>query len=226
VRAAGRTGWWLGVLCGVTGAGGVWAFDAVHVDSILPDEAFFRAATCGALPGKPCAAPAVIWPRTGLTLTVIPPPPEKGLIFRLLLSLSVDYAIDRINAAGSGLTITRSTDPAADIRLSVTDAVDGTRMPDEPGLSGSGVMGVGYTTVWSGTDNRISDASILISASISPTEIVSVVLEEIFQATGPLFDIDGPAYEGVSILSQNSNATVTIAGQDARLLRWLYPPEP
>nr|WP_240335448.1 DUF2927 domain-containing protein [Pseudotabrizicola algicola] len=87
-------------------------------------------------------------------------------------------------------------------------------------------MGVGYATVWSTPDNRITEASILISAQISPADIVSVVLEEIYQSTGPLFDIDSPAYEGVSILSQNANSTVTIAGQDAALLRHLYPPEP
>ena len=39
------------------------------------------------------------------------------------------------------------------------------------------------------------------------------------------FDIEGKAYEGLSILSQTSNQTTAIRGQDARLLRWLYPPE-
>jgi hypothetical protein len=56
--------------------------------------------------------------------------------------------------------------------------------------------------------------------------MASVVLEEVFQTLGPRFDIEGAAYEGVSILSQTSNATTRIIGQDARLLRWLYPLRP
>jgi hypothetical protein len=43
------------------------------------------------------------------------------------------------------------------------------------------------------------------------------------QSLGFLYDIEGQAYDGVSILSQTSNATTTIAGQDAALLRLHYP---
>lgn len=206
--------------------GAAQAFDGVTVDGILPDADFFRAATCGAAPGQDCRHPPLSWPKQTLTLAVIPSDAQSGLIFRMLLSASVDYAIARINGAGSGLTITRIAGPEADIRLSLTDATDGSPIPEVPGVSGAGVMGVGYASLWWTPDHKITDASILISTAITPGEIVSVVLEEIFQTTGPVFDIDAAAYEGVSILSQTSNATLTIAGQDARLLRHLYPPEP
>lgn len=207
-------------------AGPIRASDVVWVDGLLSDTDFFRAATCGAPPSGACRHPGVTWPKRDLTLAILPSPSQTGLIFRLLLATTVDYAIAQINAAGSGLTITRVAGPVADIRLSVTDLPEGSQVPDVPGMSIAGTMGVGYATVWWTPEHQITDASILISAAITPNDIVSVVLEEIFQTTGPLFDIDSPAYEGVSILSQSSNATVTIAGQDARLLRHLYPPEP
>jgi hypothetical protein len=97
-------------------------------------------------------------------------------------------------------------------------------MTDTPGFSGAGVMGVGFATVWSGADNTISEAVILISTSITPTDLTSVMLEELTQTLGFPYDIEGTAYEGVSILSQGSNATTGIAGQDAALLRLHYPP--
>lgn len=202
------------------------ASDGVQVAGLLSDADFFRAATCGAAPGEPCQQDAIRWPKTELTLAVLPPEVDTGRFIPLLLSVSVDYALRQINRTGANLRITRVYDADADIRVALTDATEGTVMPDQPGISAPGEMGVGYASVWSTPDNQITEASILISSQIRATEMVSVVLEEIFQTTGPLFDIDSPAYEGVSILSQNANSTVTIAGQDAALLRHLYPPEP
>ena len=218
--------WALGFAAGVALTGTGWAFDAVQVTALLSDEDFFRAATCGAAPGDACKSPVLKWQKRDLTLAIVPSETGAGLIFGMLLSTTVDYALLQINRAGSGLTITRIGGPTADIRVALTDVAEGSTLPDVPGISAPGEMGVGFTTVWSTPDHIITDASILISNAITPNDIVSVVLEEIFQATGPVFDIDSPAYEGVSILSQTSNATVTIAGQDARLLRHLYPPEP
>lgn len=86
-------------------------------------------------------------------------------------------------------------------------------------------MGVGYMTVWSDENNLITEAVILISTAITDQDLTSVMLEEMTQSLGILYDIENPAYEGVSILSQTSNATTTIEGQDAALLRWLYPPK-
>ncbi|MFN4153049.1 MAG: hypothetical protein ACK4HF_00195 [Paracoccaceae bacterium] len=211
-------------LCGLASAAP--GSDGVTVDGLLPDADFFRAAACGAAPGQPCVQDPLRWPNTDLTLTVLPSQVATGPFMRALLSVSVDYALLQINGAGSGLNITRVAGPEADIRLTFTEATEGSPVGEVPGISAPGVMGVGYASVWSTPDNRILKASILISGGITPGEMVSVVLEEIFQSTGPLFDIDSPAYEGVSILSQTSNATVTIAGQDAALLRHLYPPGP
>ncbi|MBL9050411.1 MAG: hypothetical protein JNK19_09905 [Tabrizicola sp.] len=74
--------------------------------------------------------------------------------------------------------------------------------------------------------DEITDSMILFSTGLTDAGIPSVELEELFRPLGPSYHNEGPAYEGVSILLQTSNATTTIAGQDAALLRWLFPPQP
>jgi predicted RNA-binding protein Jag len=49
------------------------------------------------------------------------------------------------------------------------------------------------------------------------------MLEELFQTLGFIYDIENRYYEGRSILSQDSNATTTLIGQDRKALRRLYP---
>jgi hypothetical protein len=63
----------------------------------------------------------------------------------------------------------------------------------------------------------------LISQDISEDDLPSVALEELFQCLGFIYDIENRYYEGRSILSQDSNATTTLAGQDRMILHRLYP---
>jgi hypothetical protein len=69
----------------------------------------------------------------------------------------------------------------------------------------------------------VTEAALLISQNIETGDLTSVMLEEVFQCLGFLYDIENPAYEGVSILAQDSNSTTTISGQDRAILRMLYP---
>ncbi len=198
--------------------------DGVAADGPLPDEAFFRLVTCGAPPGGPCRKPILRWGKPRLTLTVAAgdePPPEG---FEARLADAIDNALAEINAAGTGLMIVLADSDKADITVRVTSLGEGAILTETAGFSGEGVMGVGYMTVWSDDQDRITEAVILISTTIADADMKSVVLEEITQSLGVLYDIENPWYEGVSILSQTSNETVAIEGQDAALLRWLYPP--
>lgn len=81
-------------------------------------------------------------------------------------------------------------------------------------------------TLWANVSDKITDSMILFSTGLTDADIPSVVLGLLFQSLGPSYHNEGPADEGVSILLQTSNATTTIAGQDAALLRWLFPPQP
>jgi hypothetical protein len=121
--------------------------------------------------------------------------------------------------------VIRLTDrPLADIRVMPTALTKGTAMTDVPGFSGPGIMRVRDMTIRSDDADRTAEAIILISNAITEEDLPSVMLEEIAKAPGPLYDIESPAYEGVSIPSQTSTETPTIAGQDAALLCWLCPP--
>lgn len=198
-------------------------FDAVVTPGLLPDVAFFALATCGATPLGACQGPKVRWAKPQLTLALLPGDAVLVPSMQRLLDQALDHALAQINSAGAGIALRRTDRRGADIRVYVSAAQPGETMVSRPGISAPGIMGVGYSTIWWNARDEITEATILISTAMEAHDMQSVVLEEVFQALGPRFDVQGSAYEGVSILSQDSNATVTIEGQDARLLRWLYP---
>ena len=200
-------------------------FDGVAAPGLLSDAELYRLATCGALPGGDCRGPVLRWERPVLTLTVVPgedPVPEG---FAMPLIRAALHAVDEINAVGAGIRIEMIPTGPADITIRPTALKEGTVLTDRPGFSGAGVMGVGFMTVWSGEDDIITEAVILISTGITDADLTSVVLEEVTQSLGFLYDIEGPDYESISILAQDSNVTTEIAGQDAALLRLHYPPD-
>ncbi|MCX7287723.1 MAG: DUF2927 domain-containing protein [Rhodobacterales bacterium] len=198
--------------------------DGVVASALLSDSDLYRLATCGADPGGACRSPVLRWPRSDLSLRIArataPGPPG----FDARLRDAALQAIAQINGVGAGITISLTGADTADITIRPTQLAEGAVLTEVPGFSGAGIMGVGYMTVWSDEADAITEAVILISTSITEADLRSVMLEEMTQSLGFLYDIDGPAYEGVSILSQTSNATVTLEGQDAALLRLHYPP--
>lgn len=199
--------------------------DGVSSSGRLADEDFFRLVSCGAPPGGPCRGAVLTWPKRKLTVRLdlgdvaVP----EGFEPRLLAA--VTHAITQINGAGARVHLSFTPRKGADITIRATDVPEGTELEEIPHFSGSGTMGVGYMTVWSDDNDHITEAVILISTAITDQDLTSVMLEEVTQSLGLLYDIENPAYEGVSILSQTSNETTTIEGQDAALLRWLYPPK-
>jgi Protein of unknown function (DUF2927) len=198
--------------------------DGIAVAQRLSDQDLYRLATCGAPPGGDCVTSALRWPKARLTVRIATgnDPLPRGFEPRLVRAAS--RAITQINRAGAGITLSLTQADRADITIRPTDLPEGTVLTNIPGFSGRGILGVGYMTVWTDGSDAITHAVILISTAITDSDLTSVMLEEVTQSLGFLYDIDGPAYEGVSILSQTSNATVTIAGQDAALLRLHYPP--
>ena len=84
-------------------------------------------------------------------------------------------------------------------------------------------IGVGYMQINWDDALRITDGTIVIAADIAPQDVRSVVLEELTQSLGFLYDIENTYYEGVSIFSQDSNETISITGQDRAVLRLHYP---
>ena len=93
----------------------------------------------------------------------------------------------------------------------------------EPGVQDGQQIGAGYVYVYWDADKTLSQSTILIAQDIGLTEINSIVLEEITQSLGFLFDIENSTYENVSIFAQDSNSVLSLTGQDAAVLRLYYP---
>lgn len=200
------------------------ASDGVATEGRLSDKDFYRLATCGATPGGDCQGPVVRWNSTQLTIAVSPPHRRYPPALAKKVSAALDRAIAQINGAGSAIRITRDdslTDP--DIIVSLPALSEGDKTRGIPRIPNGHVIGVGFMWLWWNERGNITEASMLIADDITERDLQSVVLEELFQCLGFLYDIENRYYEGRSILSQDSNETTTITGQDRMILRTLYP---
>lgn len=214
-----------GVLALVLAAGAALAqSDGVASVGRLSDADLYRSMTCGAAPGGDCAGPVVRWNKTRLTVAFVDDSngqlPEKTA----LIARSLDQAIETLNQAGANLHLNRRDSAAtADVTLHHVDLKEGDVTQNTPGFPDGLAIGVGH--MWLSWDDalHIQTASILITSEIGEDEARSVVLEELTQSLGFLFDIENPYYEGVAILSQDSNATIAITGQDRVVLQMHYP---
>ncbi len=202
-----------------------FASDGIATEGPLTDTEFLRLVTCGAKPDGPCEQDAVKWPDPGaLTIAFGPVPTAYDPAKAARISAAVDAAIISINAAGSAVTLTRADDiDTPHIALRPTLFSENEAVLGEPGVADGEVIGAGYVyTFWDDND-RITHSTILIARDIPANEIRSIVLEEVTQALGFLFDIENPDYENVSIFAQDSNSVLAIAGQDAAAMRLYYP---
>lgn len=202
----------------------IWAGDGVASVGKLSNRDFFRLVTCGAPPGGECRGPLVKWAKRELTLGLAPAHRRYPQEMAAKVSAELDRAIAEINAAGANLRITRDDSlDAPDIIVSLPALSEGMRTRKVPRIPNGQEIGVGFMWLWWDDRARITEASLLIADDITAEDLPSVVLEELFQCLGFLYDIENPAYEGVSIIAQDSNLTTTISGQDRMALRRLYP---
>lgn len=202
------------------------ADDGVPSAGRLSDDDFYRMATCGAPVGQGCSKDPIFWTRRKLTVALRRP--QAGFPKSLLprLDQALDSAIAQINAARAGVSLTRNDRRrGADIIITPSALFEGEKTRAIPRMPDGQEIGVGFMQLWQNDRNRVTEASILIAADISTADLPSVMLEELFQSLGFVFDLDNPWYNGRSILAQDSNTTVTITGQDRMALRRHYPPE-
>lgn len=200
------------------------AGDGVFTEGKLSDKDFFRLATCGATPGGDCLGPTVRWANPQLTVALAPAHRRYPPALARKASAALDRAIAEINAAGSAIQIRRDDSlKEPDIIVSLPALSEGDATRGIPRMPNGHAIGVGFMWVWWNERTEITEASILISEDITEADLPSVMLEELFQCLGFLYDIENRYYEGRSILSQDSNDTTTLAGQDRMILRRLYP---
>ena len=201
-----------------------FASDGVAAEGKLSDKDFFRLATCGATPGGDCDGPVVRWGKPSITIALAAPHRLYPRDLAGEVSDALDRAIHEINGAGADIRLLRNdglSDP--DIIVSLPALSEGEQTRGIPRIPNGQAIGVGFMWLWWNERAEITEASMLISDDITADDLPSVVLEELFQCLGFLYDIENSYYEGRSILSQDSNSTTSITGQDRMALRRLYP---
>jgi hypothetical protein len=203
-----------------------FAGDGVPTAGLLSDAAFHRLVACGAPPGGECQSGLVAWPGPAVTIALHRGSgPVPGLAPDAL-SQAIDQAVVQVNGAGAALTLTRRPDDTlADIVIRPTAFREGQAVTGEVGMPDGTVIGVAQMNIMGNSKGQATLGVILIAADMTTRDLRSVVLEEIVQTLGLPWDIENPAYEGRSIFAQDTNSVITLAGQDAAVLRLHYPSE-
>lgn len=201
-----------------------FASDGVASDGKLTNQELYRLAACGAVPGGKCQGPFVRWNQPVITVAMPPADPGMDPALAKQISTALDQAIATLNAARSGIRLQRGISRSRpDIVVHRAGLKEGQRTKGIRGMSDGLEIGVGYMQINWDDNLTITDGAIVIASDIAPEDVRSVMLEELTQSLGFLYDIENPFYEGVSIFSQDSNETTAIAGQDRAILRLHYP---
>ena len=206
------------------------ATDCVQTVGKLSDTDFYRLVSCGALPGGPCREPPAIWPanrRSDLSIGFAQRDPGFPSRTARQALQGLRNAIGQINRLGTGLRLSEATPGSrADIMIYLLDipeggSIRGTRIRGLDGVT----LEIGRFHVQWDNDRNIRRAAIVLSRDLPPREAASVLLEEIVQSLGLLWDIRNPTYRNLSIFDEDSNSVVALRGQDAMALRRHYGAE-
>lgn len=204
------------------------AADYVNASGKLADEDFYRLIACGAPPGGRCQQALTRWSqsdRRNLTVSIVLADPDFPESKQKQILRDLDRAIAEINGSGADIHLTRTDKSRGDIRIylvaaPVNSVISGT---GNPSLDGGYIEAALTSIIWQTDSGRMESASIAISRGIFPGDIRSVVLEELTQSLGLIFDIRDTYYNSRSIFSEDGNSVTRIAGQDEMVLRAHYP---
>jgi hypothetical protein len=204
------------------------AADYVSANGKLADADFYRLVACGAPPGGLCRQIFTRWSaadRRNLTVSVTRADPDYPRDKQKQILRDLDRAIAQINGAGADIHLTRTDNSRADIRVYLVAApLDSTiRGTGNPALDGGYIEAALTSITWQTDNGRMESAAIAFSHGILPGDIRSIVLEELTQSLGLIFDIRDPYYNTRSIFSEDGNSVTRLTGQDQMVLRTHYP---
>jgi hypothetical protein len=207
--------------------------DWVVIDGKLSDEDFYRLVACGAPPGGACLDDAFpVWPNPSaraLRISLMPAEAGVGSAYSDQVSAALDQAIAEINGVGSGLNLIRADGARhPHVRVFITTAgnfepISGTGIA---GIDGAIMGGAQVTLWWDGSADKLYDAVIVMAGDLTPGTVLPIMLEELTQAMGFLFDIRSDIYADQSVFSEDSNSVRELGVQDRMVLRRAYPPLP
>ena len=203
------------------------AQDFVPAKGKLSDADFYRLVACGRPPGGECRVPLRRWPAgmaSDITVTLLPTVEPVRPAVAAQIDAALDRAIATLNGVGAAFRLRRLADntPAL-IRVQIRSERTMGLLSGETDRS---LVPGGMVMFTAGPADRITGADIVISAQLGLTETDSVVLEELTQSLGLVFDVSSRHYKRRSIFSQERNSVTVITGQDATALRLHYPPRP
>jgi hypothetical protein len=200
------------------------ASDGIASEGKLSDSDFYRAATCGALPNSACRTGPVRWNKSEISVALWPDMAGFSSENTQILDRSLNHAIRQINAANTSVTLRRDDRAvSADILVQTTKLREGQKSAKMIRAPDGQTLGVGYSWLKWNSKREISEATVVITSDIDTNDIPSVVLEELTQSLGFLYDIDNKYYVGKSVLAQDGNLTTIIDQQDKMLLEQHYP---
>lgn len=207
-------------------AGATAAQEFVPVDGALRDADFYRLVSCAAPPGGECRKPVVRWPRFAASdLTIGITRVDAGVPERQIVAYetAIDDAIAEINAANAAIRL-RKARRRPDISVLLLDMEQGGIIEGSgvPGLDGVQIDAAWVHLWWNG-NNAIQRGAIVFAAGLQDLTLRSTVLEEIYQSTGLLTDIESAWYTDRSIVSQHGTVRTTLGTQDIMALKRHYP---
>jgi hypothetical protein len=223
----------IGLAVLTTMVGAAFARDHTFSNGHLSDDQFYRAVTCKATIDGPCQEKPAHWPAyISNQLTVGLAQVQKGTTKEqeAVVRAAMQHSIALINASGANLKLRYVSGLRAKIGWIKFHIVQpqGPKylIADVPmkGINGLRAQNA-RTKIYATTSYKIGRAGITISNTITnPTQLRALVLEELVQSLGLMWDIENPYYNDISIFSQSGpDNLLKIEGQDKAALQRHYP---
>jgi len=202
------------------------AQDYIEVPGQLDDDDFYRLVACAAPPGEACQKPFLRW-KADQPIRVALREIDDAYLGRpkLRASAALERALQALNGAEAGFRLARvGPDETAEIEVFFLDLQQGAYI-EGTGIAGvDGVILGGATTrvLFNHDTGHIERAAVVFSTTLETRAYESAMLEEMTQAMGLLTDIKSPAYDGTSVLAEDSNETTSLGLQDISALKRHY----
>lgn len=213
--------------------GTAFAQDYTFSNGKLTDEQFYKAVTCKAKVDAPCQEKPARWPAflsnqltVGLAQVQNGTSPEQEKIVTTALQRSVQM----INDSGANLKLRYVSGRKAKNAWIKVHIIQ----PQGPnflikGVSLKGMNGLkaqnARTRIYANQNYNIMRAGVTISNTLTdPVQLQAIMLEEVVQSLGLMWDIENPYYNDISIFSQSGpDNLLKIADQDKAALQRHYP---
>ncbi len=202
------------------------AQDYVDVPGLLSDEDFYRAVACGAPPGGDCQKPLVRWEASRpIRIALRRIDPVYLGRRQKVAEGAFKLGLRALNAIDAGFRLSQvPADATAEIEVYFLGIARGETIAGTgiAGIDGTPIGGASTRVLFNHETGYIERAVIVFSTTLTTAEFQPAMLEKLTQAMGLLTDIKSPAYDGVSVLAQESNGAKVLGLQDIMALKRHY----